>query len=89
MVKEIDLYKFPMCLHPLGAGLHQAGVMPGNISIVLPFNDWWRLQCLVERMFPGVSMRFDGRGELPTQFQFYGFRFIAAGSPADPLLEKS
>ena len=73
-VDEEDKFTFPNCMHYLSAALHREMVEPGKVTISLPFDEWWRLHCALERKFRGM-MRYDGRGQDPTEFIYMGFRF--------------
>lgn len=61
-------------MHALGASLHAELIDPGSVRIVLPFDDWWKLWCALDRKYRWI-MKFDGRGDRPTQFKYMGFTF--------------
>jgi hypothetical protein len=69
-----DRYEFPQCMHALAAGLHRENINPGKMIITLPFDDWWRLQCAIERKYEHI-MTHDGRGALADKFHYMGFTF--------------
>ena len=74
-MSDINYYEFPNCMHAFSAALHIH-----NIEISLPFDEWWRLWCVLESKFRGM-MRFDGRsdtGKPPTSFQYMGIKFSVA-----------
>ena len=73
-----DIYSFPECLHVLGAAMHMAHVSPRDVEIILPFDDWWKLYCALQRKFPRLAeFQFSGRGARPDHFMYDGFRFVA------------
>lgn len=72
---KINYFEFPTCMHALAGALHCAFVDPGKVEIALPWDDWWRLNCALERKFRGM-LRFQGLGEVPQYFQYMGFKFV-------------
>lgn len=72
-----ERHEFPTCMHWFAASLHIQQINPGDVEIVLPFDDWWKLYCLIERQFRGLlTPTFDGR-QTGSQFKYMGFTFKA------------
>jgi len=79
-MSDINYYEFPNCMHAFSAALHMHNIDPGKVEISLPFDEWWRLWCVLESKFRGM-MRFDGRSAdhtPPTSFQYMGIKFSVA-----------
>lgn len=74
--KDYGEYEFPMCMHKLAAAMHIQGIDPSSITIQIPFSDWWKLQCALERKMRGF-MLYAGKGAIAEEFQYMGFRFTA------------
>jgi hypothetical protein len=70
----MDIYKFPTCIHVLSAALHRENVDPKKIVITMPFDEWWRLSCALQRK---DLCYFDGRGNLGDHFMYLGITFKA------------
>jgi hypothetical protein len=71
---EVDYFSFPTCMHALSGALHRECVDPEKVEILLPWSEWWRLHCALERKFRGL-MRYAGLGETPQSFKYMGFKF--------------
>jgi hypothetical protein len=71
---KINYYEFPYCMHAMAAALHLLNVDPAEMRISLPFDEWWKLWCALERKYRGL-MRFDGRGRPADEFQYMGVTF--------------
>lgn len=71
-------YEFPGCIHVLSAALHSMAIDPADMTISLPREEWWKLQCALERQFRGL-MSYDGRAPvLSDEFRYMGVRFKVA-----------
>jgi hypothetical protein len=68
-------FDFPECMHALGAAFHMRRIDPQSVTITLPRDKWWDLRCELQRKLEGL-LRYDGRGALPDEFRYMGFRFI-------------
>jgi len=67
--------EFPAPLHRLAASMHMLDIDPHGIEVALPFADWWKLYCRIERQFSGLlTPAFDGRAQ-PVAFRYMGFLF--------------
>jgi hypothetical protein len=73
--EKADYFEFPACMHALAGALHRMCVDPDKVEIVLPRNEWWKLQCALERKFRGL-MRYQGLGDLKPEFRYMGFKFV-------------
>lgn len=73
--KDYSEYEFPNCMHKLAASMHIQGIDPSTITIQIPFTDWWKLQCAIERKFRGFMLH-TGETALVEEFRYQGFKFI-------------
>lgn len=69
-----DRFEFPNCMHALAAACHMQGINPQDVTISLPRDQWWKLQCAIERQYAGF-MTYDGRQKVLDSFQYMGFKF--------------
>lgn len=67
-------HDFPNCLHSLAAAMHMQQIDPRVVEITLPFDEWWKLYCVIEARFRGLLPPFDGRQNLDC-FRYMGFEF--------------
>ena len=75
MTEELDYFSFPTCMHALSGALHRECIDPSKVEISLPWDQWWKLHCSLERKFRGL-LRFQGLGEVPQSFRYMGFSFV-------------
>lgn len=73
--RDCSEYEFPTCLHKLAASMHILNIDPASITIQIPYSDWWKLQCELERKFRGFMLH-TGQGPLVEEFQYQGFKFV-------------
>jgi len=73
--EKFDFFSFPNCMHALSGALHREFIDPDKVEIALPWNEWWKLNCALERKFRGM-LRFQGLGEIPQNLSYMGFKFV-------------
>lgn len=69
--------RFRLSVHEFCAALHLEHCNPGEVEILLPHDQWWRLQCSIDRKFRGF-MYYDGRRPFDVNYFIYlglTFRF--------------
>lgn len=71
-----DPYGFLESVHTFSAMLHMHRINPAVVEVHLPFDNWWELQCSLQRRFRDALV-YDGRGALPARFQYAGITFVA------------
>lgn len=69
-------YGFQESTHTFSAMLRMHRINPAVVEVHLPFDNWWELQCSLQRRFRDALV-YDGRGALPARFQYAGITFVA------------
>lgn len=67
--------RFRLAIHALCAALHSEHCDPGEVVILLPQDQWWRLWCSLDRLIGGF-MKYDGRAETSIlEYHYMGITF--------------
>lgn len=68
-------WQFPGGVHRFSTALHMHEIDPGRVRIELPFDDWWKLWCAIERYMPGLYA-VDTNHRSASEFRYMGFTFV-------------
>lgn len=67
--------RFRLAIHALCAALHSENRDPGEVVILLPYDQWWRLGYTIDMRYPGF-MKYDGRAANDAcEYRYMGITF--------------